>query len=71
MSEAINQHKKMAMGKSTGNYAKGGRIPSPKGSPAAPPVNFGPPQNETMPPKSGFNESPLTKVKRVNGIKGV
>jgi hypothetical protein len=71
MSEAIGQHKKLAMGKPTSNYAKGGRIPSPRGTSSKPPVNFGPPQNETLPPKSGFNESPITKVKRANGIKGV
>lgn len=66
MSDAMNQHKKLAM---TGKcYAKGGSIP---GKPQKGPVNFGPPASGTLPPKSGFADSPVEKVKRVNGIKGV
>jgi hypothetical protein len=63
MSDAINQHKKMAMG---GNcYKKGGSVQKP-------PMNFGPPKMAPKaPPKTGFNDSPIEKVKRVNGVKGV
>lgn len=68
MSDVINQHKKMAMG---GNFAKGGSIPSPKGGSQKGPMNFGPPKSGSLPPKSGFSEPPLVKVKRANGVKGV
>jgi hypothetical protein len=63
MAGAINQHKQMAMGKNC--YKSGGSI--------KPPVNFGPPvaEQSSPPPKTGFNKSPITKVKRANGVKGV
>ena len=80
MSDAMNQHKKMAMGgncyASGGSVKKaGGSVPIPAGVPGTtskPPMNFGPPKNAPKaPPKTGFSNSPITKVKRVNGIKGV
>jgi hypothetical protein len=64
MSDAINQHKRMAMGQSVTGMKKGGSV--------QPPVNFGPAKQESpVPPKGGFQQAPLTKVKRANGVKGV
>lgn len=63
MSDAMNNHKKMAHG-GKNCYAKGGSVKAP--------VNFGPPKQESpVPPKGGFTQAPLTKVKRANGVKGV
>ncbi len=50
----INQHKKMAMGKSLG-YAKGGVIVKPVG---------------VMPAIKGQPMNPITKAKMANGIPG-
>jgi hypothetical protein len=67
MSDAMNQHKKMAMGQGVKGYKSGGQVK---------PMNFGPPaategMSGGLPPKSGLPNSPITKVKRSNGIKGV
>jgi hypothetical protein len=57
----IPQHKRLAMGERAG-FKKGGSVGTVYGTPKPP---------GAIPPKTGFNETPITKVKKFNGVKGV
>jgi hypothetical protein len=54
----IPQHKRLAAGERAG-FKNGGTVYGAPKTPGA------------IPPKSGFQETPITKVKKFNGVKGV